>query len=203
MKGDAAESAFRPLRDPYEKRFYWWEVVALLRRTLLVALIVFLADSRRVQLIAVGLECLLALLVHRELMPYRPPAARGDVNVNYVELAVLSFHLGLAVLLFGFEQPFSEQTATFLAVLVLIPSLALLTLVAVKAMRRLRSATAVRRLTATRLPRRRPRHLRLASLSELRDLPSACPSTIALLPKSRSRVSALRKLLHPRNPLSL
>jgi hypothetical protein len=28
MKGDDVVSAFRYLREPYEKRFYWWEIVA-------------------------------------------------------------------------------------------------------------------------------------------------------------------------------
>jgi hypothetical protein len=125
------------MREPYEKRFYWWELVALARRTLLVALIVFLATSRPVQLLAVVLATMAALFVHRELMPYREShSAKSLISANYLELAVLGFHLFLASTLTVLEQPYGDGTASALTALVLIPSLALLSVVARKAWHR-------------------------------------------------------------------
>lgn len=90
------------LREPYEKRFYWWEIAILARRTVRVALIVFLATSRRAQLLAVILATFAALLVHREL--------GAVVSANYMELAVLSVHVALATVLGVLEQPYSDAT---------------------------------------------------------------------------------------------
>jgi hypothetical protein len=74
----------------------------LARRTVRVALIVFLATSRRAQLLAVILATFAALLVHREL--------GAVVSANYMELAVLSVHVALATVLGVLEQPYSDAT---------------------------------------------------------------------------------------------
>jgi hypothetical protein len=122
-KPDEVDSAFKYLREPYQRRFYWWELVVLARRTVLVALIVFLATSRRVQLLAVIFATMVALLVHHELNPYRAASDSGQrLSANYLELSVLSFHVCLAAVLMVLEQPYSKGTAAALATFVLVPT---------------------------------------------------------------------------------
>jgi hypothetical protein len=136
MKGDDVVSAFRYLREPYEKRFYWWEIVAIGRRTLIVALIAFLATNRRTQFVTVIFACIFALLVQLHASPFR------ERSSNALEAAVITYHLALAALLTVADQPYGVSTAAALGAVVFIPSLLLLLFVAVKAARRLSKRSA-------------------------------------------------------------
>jgi hypothetical protein len=154
-KASGTVSAFSLLREPYKPAFYWWELVGLARRTLIVAIVVFMAGDRAAQLLGVTLACLAALLLHNNALPYKeeaPPFAQSSDSCgermarvlapNRLELAVLCYHLVLAAALNLAARPYGPSTSSALAAAVFIPALLMMAAVALRVLRRLRAAGA-------------------------------------------------------------
>jgi len=135
-------SRYGILYEPYKQHRYWYELVVLLRRGLMILVtVVFINDQAR-QYVALSLTTLGSLMVHTALDPF------GDGIENRMESASLAILTAVSTVLVSSTVPLASSTVIPLLCLLYIPGglfvifvLATRGRVVVKTLRQMSSAT--------------------------------------------------------------
>jgi hypothetical protein len=107
---------FGVLYEQYTPRSFFWEVVVLLRRTILIVLQIFLTRAPQWKFMGFIVLCLLSLLTHVMVHPFQNPLD------NKLEAYSLSLLVIVAAILTADSPPFVYlETEVILSVLILLP----------------------------------------------------------------------------------
>ena len=129
------QARYGGLAEAYRPRVYFYEVIAIMRRTALVALSVTFYGEPATRAAALALLCLAALGMHIIWRPFRQPAD------NRLELYTLTLLAVLAVLIAPYHSSTGHPPTVTVAFLLLfvLPTLLLATVIARETLRKART----------------------------------------------------------------
>ena len=103
------------LTDSYKHSWYFYEIVVLARRALIVCLVVFLSQDRIRMFVAVGCANVLIYVIHSHVSPFQLSVDNIWEGVSLILLSCLPY------LLMVWAEPFSASQSVVLLMFVLVP----------------------------------------------------------------------------------